>query len=271
MSKVMFVTMGTSLFHSASWDPAVEPAHSIPYYDEWTHDEAQASPEKRHEALHSQKIKVALRAALRNDNTKEWAAALPRDLQDEKEVLTSERLRFSAELATLLKLADAEAGHETHRDFLRGYDQIILVHDSDVIKGRINRPWIAALHLECYLTTFLGEGRVALLEVPGISSLEQDRLLGAYSGLGELAGILGACPADQIDLVISGGFKIYGIVLSPAVREAHFGVRLIYLHEEGSSILSYPRRLPQQRQGRRRDDFAAFVRECLEEMRDADL
>jgi hypothetical protein len=254
MSKVMYVTVGTSLFHSASWE-AEAIRHDVGYYHEWTDEETLKSPEDRKRAIHGRKIQESLESALTATNAGQWADRLASDLLSGKPDTTTV-MRYSAELATILKLFEDKGGATaTLGDFLRSYDHIYLPCDSSG-KGTASLPYAAAHHLAAYLNRLAGnDGLLAQpLPVPGLSSDRRDVLLGETTGLGQLSKLIENEKATQQDFVISGGYKLYGVYLYPLLEAEDRSVRLLYIHEDGNQLLviSRPAKEEDRRSIRRR-------------------
>ena len=241
MSRAMFVTVGTSLFHSASWEPAEDLKIAIPEYAAWTRPEMLASPERRKSAQHADRVLAELKTRLLEQNASSWAARLPADLRSGRPDRGT-MMRYSAELTTILKLAEHEPqGDGTLGEFLGSYAAVHLASDPSFHSGRGKLSNVAAHHLTAYLEALApAEWRGARREdVPGLSSAKPDEILAPDegSGLPLLAKRLRSAAERHatIDLVISGGYKIYGIFLAPLLASAKF--RLVYLHEEGERLL----------------------------------
>lgn len=243
MSKVMFVTVGTSLFHSASWEAGKAVLLDVPRYDQWTADEkVLKEPEARKRTSVASRIQSRLELVLKTDNAGEWAKRLARDLTSGEPKATTV-MRYSAELATILKLFEAEGGAAaTLGEFLGSYDRIFLPCDSSG-RGTARLAYVAAHHLAAYLNLLAGgNGLLAqALPVPGLSSTDSSVLLGEATGLGRLAKLIEDEKADQQDFVISGGYKLYGIYLYPLLDADDRAVRLLYIHEDGDRLLKISR------------------------------
>lgn len=241
MSKVMFVTVGTSLFHSASWEASESVLRDVPFYDRWTeNDSILREPEARKKLPAGDKIQQRLEYVLRTDNTGVWTGRLAADLlRGEPDPVTV--MRYSAELATILKLFEIEGkSFPTLGAFLGSYAAIYLPCDSSA-QGDANRVYVAAHHLAAYLNRLAeADGMLAQpLAVPGLSSHEPEKLLGARSGLGKLASSLldAARAGDQLDVIVSGGYKLYGIYLYQRLAAEGLPVRLFYIHEDASRLV----------------------------------
>jgi CRISPR-associated protein (Cas_APE2256) len=240
MTKVMVVTVGTSLFHSASWEPKeVE----LPQYAEWTARGERSpltKPEQRKRTSHSEKIQSWLTNTLRTNNTEDWAKRLAGDLLSPSPDAGT-FMRYSAELATILRLFEVSREFAAFPEFLSSYARIYFVCDSDS-----PAPYVAAHHLSHYLNQIAGTDALSqAFPVPGLSSDEPDVLVGETTGLGCLSQFLlfALAQTDQMDIVISGGFKLYGIGLYPLTELDHRAVRLLYIHEEGKALIQIPKKM----------------------------
>jgi hypothetical protein len=238
MSKVMFITVGTSLFESVTWEPRDQLPQSVPYYEShWLRDPKKLrSPEARCGGARDRKVRSGLEAALDGTNGTEWAKHLPEDLlRGEPNPTTF--LRYSAELTTVLKLYEAE-GEGNLGEWLRTYDRVQLMVDRVSSEAGTNLPLIAASQLAAYLNAITGEQTARLWPVNGISSIRAEEL---KAGLQELIRGLGAFlqehKSDRIDFVISGGYKVYGIFLAPLALLKNRDIRVIYIHETGDDLV----------------------------------
>jgi hypothetical protein len=262
MNKVMYVTMGTSLFFSASWEgelPVDErDKKEFRHYRAWldtatSGDERRCplrSPEARLDFRYADLNKSALKKHLRGDNGREWAEALPPRLL-EGDPVPGDEMRYCAELATLLYLyqssdkEDQEGWDDpSFAGFLRSYSKIEVVMDDRMpASGNPNRAFIAGNHLIAYLNRIAGSEIAAACKIPGFSSTDPDELLGATTGLGALMAHLFETLAQtaRVDLVISGGYKLYGLALTPLLRRPDWAVRFLYIHEEGERLIQMPR------------------------------
>jgi hypothetical protein len=249
VKKGMFITMGTSLFHSATWEPGAGALAALPEYRDWTQGELLTSPDKRMSCGNSAKIREGLKILLDARDTGSWWGCLPKDLRDGNPSATT-LMRYSAELSTLLKLADEEGEGKSLKEFLTSYEQIRLVYDPDgpADEGK-NLPMVAATHLLSYINGMAADpARASFLKIPGLSSREPSELLGEDTGLGKLGDEICAALVswDQVDIIISGGYKIYGIFLAPVVEEIEGKIaRMIYVHEEGGILMRIPGEAPE--------------------------
>jgi hypothetical protein len=239
MSKVMFVTVGTSLFHSASWEKDEAILRDVPEYYQWTaDDDVLKEPEARKRTPAARRIQAELEKRLKYDNTPLWVQRLAKDLTGGNPDLNTV-MRYSAELATILKLFETEAGtDQSLEDFLRSYDHIYLPCDSSD-QGTAKLPRVAAHHLAAYLNLLAGnEGLLAQpLAVAGLSSTVPETLLGENTGIKELGKRLLKEEAEQLDLISSGGYKLYGIYLYQLLVSKSLPVRLFYIHEDAGRLV----------------------------------
>lgn len=237
MKKVMFVTVGTSLFHSASWEASTEVLRDVAGYDQWTSEQLLREPEARKKSPAGARIQDRLEFVLNVDNAAAWAERLAGDLLSGETDFTTV-MRYSAELATILKLYQEEARSETLPEFLRSYTHIYLPCDTSA-QGAAPLAYVAANHLAAYLNRLAeANGMLAkIMPIPGLSSIVQDELLGTNTGLGLLADrLVGETEAaDQVDFVISGGYKLYGVFLYPLLETKK--ARLLYIYEGGGWLL----------------------------------
>ena len=242
MTRVMVVTVGTSLFSSASWDPRTERwpdteglPERIEGYDRWWR-KLRDRPDER---LHEITTVEAFQSALTRENASEWAALLPEGLPGQTSGPTK---RYSAELSTILALA-AHQGETTGRslsvrEFLRSYDEVVVITDPAPSDGDEFRSYVAATHLVAYLSALAGDGSpIRLQPLAGLASRDPERL---GPGLRKLQRFVDGLLLDdwclELDLVLTGGYKLYGYLLSPLAfgRET---VRMIYRHERAEDLV----------------------------------
>ncbi len=250
MRKVMFVTVGTSLFHSATWGPGPEVLQLAPGYGEWLKPPALGSPEERRRA---DRTRAGLLQHLAVDNVEEWAGRLAAELLAGPPPATP--MRYSAEMATLVKMhQESGEGDEpiSFGDFLCGYESIHLLferdHDPD---GRPNDSRVAGEHLVGYLNRAAGRAVASGLPISGLSSTDPARLIGgggafrkgALERLAEELEAVRRPGVELVDLVISGGYKLYGVALAHLAEESDRKprFRLVYVHEMGEQLMTYDR------------------------------
>jgi hypothetical protein len=80
MKKLLFITMGSSLFESATWEHDREPAASLALYRTWVDDPRYLdSPSLRGSCP---EIVGEIEEAIQEDNASDWADCLPADLPE---------------------------------------------------------------------------------------------------------------------------------------------------------------------------------------------
>jgi hypothetical protein len=171
-------------------------------------------------------------------------------------------MRYPAEMATLIKLAEVEVDAGAARDLrevLSGYHRIYVIVDPEdyATGGEARRragerlSYVAGMHLRRYLAVILGEDeavdKVELLKAQGLASRDPGRLLARD----RKAGVL--CLLDEIDnrrrehrparmdFVVTGGYKLYGMVLAQLAAFKETKCRLLYLYEKGDQLLRLTR------------------------------
>lgn len=242
--RLLVISVGTSLFHSASWDPDRVPADEVPGYPALARE---TSPEERQTR---RDVTTRIETALRPDNATVWSQRLRAELLRGERVPGGRSTLYSAELTTLLRLAAAEG--TTPRDLLRGAAGVHVVADDQPNRGERGRSWTAAVHLVEVLDDDAGRpGTAQLLRIPGLASREPRLLLGTGSeptGLrllvAEIEELAAGHRGATLDLVVTGGFKLYGYALAAlAVQRTDFESRLLYGHESAELVVMDRRRI----------------------------
>ena len=158
-SKAMLVTVGTSLFHSASWefDEAFVRNKNIQNYKKWlerTDENGEEgpliSPEKRLLAT-SFNFKKHFETKLLKSLTEidDWAEYFVSDIQ------LNDLLRYSAELSTIFELGlHCKNPTENLSDFFSAYE-INLITDTIGNPNKPNKQYVAAFHIKSYLEKVL--------------------------------------------------------------------------------------------------------------------
>lgn len=243
MSREMIVTVGTSLFKSATWEPWTEGEGEhkrqmpTPDYSHWLERDLPKSPLLR---ACDGRVRQGLEEMLGDDNDTGWAEHLPPTLSEPSHGL--EMKRFSAEMTTLLRWADDEdapgGAGQGLRALLSAYDRVWVVADEATRdeKGR-RLSWTAAVHHAAYLN-HLAEREVAKLhDVDGLASHRPDELQAGLIELGKwVRGRLAFDVSREFDLMLTGGYKVYSYLLSPLGYNRH-GVRFIYGHEAAGQLV----------------------------------
>jgi len=236
MAKLMIVTVGTSLFQSASWDKEHDDFKDIlrrdrnnTYNLHWSLNEEKKglrSPEYR--KRNDGGLEELFRNEITYDNAARWAEwVAPYDAS--QKIL---KMRYSSELATILSFAEsAKTGAQSWPDFLRGYE-IYFVHDDDD-----NAPTKRAAQHNCvYLRKCLGDSETtSRIQCWGIADFSGDMPQKLIDGLQRYQKFLqdarfDARKYETIDVVISGGYKVYGLAGYGFLLDERF--RVVYLHEE---------------------------------------
>ncbi len=219
LQRHLFVTVGTSLLESASWDPQHPALLNLDGYAAWCQSETVTHLERRRSTPEAAYVKSSLQALLADPRTaSDLVKAFVREFQT--------RGRYSAEIATLMAVRDLlyRAEQNTLSDFLRAvYPSIDFVCG----RGAADPSRIAAQHLRDVLLD-LGVG------APDIHTLSSD----LSSNLKELFELLRPSKTP-VDVVVSGGYKGQAIVAAHALQ-AHVAARenwrLFYMHEDSSLI-----------------------------------
>ena len=233
MPRSLLITVGTSLFESASWEPTASPLRRNQHYQAWIASCLEnPTYRRRFASAHEQLVSL-----LQTDNAEHWVKHLAEDLRKD---YPTQALRYSAEMTTLIRLAAETA---PVREYLDTFDHILLPYDpSEPVKGKDDRPVatsrVAAHHIAAYLRS-LTVGTVTVKAIEGLSSREPADLRRGLVALRRLADSLTG-DGCALDLITSGGYKIYGHVLYP-LAACRTDVRLHYLHETGAGVVTLDR------------------------------
>jgi len=237
MAKLMIVTVGTSLFTSASWDAGnagfvekLGESRAREYKNKWANpgDSRSAgglySPEQR--KREGKTLEPFFAERLTAANAAEWAAlAAPHNPTQNRY-----NMRYSAELATILGYAKNDAGQDW-KSFLDEY-AIYFIHDNNETQP----AYIAAKHNCAYLQTMV-KARVEALEISHLSSSVPHQLIEGLKKFQQLLTEAAGAKAgySAIDIVISGGYKIYGLIAFGFLTSPQY--RIIYQHEDSEQVL----------------------------------
>ncbi len=234
MAKVMIVTVGTSLFHSASWDENNKDFLSKLgcLSDNYRNDWAQAGTPKSPGNL------------ARPDMRKSSCPAL---VETFKQLLTSDNvdlwkgfvtpystgttpMRYSAELATIISYANLMNTRDWQA-FLSEYE-FVFVFDSN----ENNLGHIAGVHIGTYLEKIarISEEKITAKKIQNFSDLDPNNLTEALREFREfLLNERNTAENEQIDLIVTGGYKIYGFVSYGTISPS---TQIIYMHEDASLV-----------------------------------
>lgn len=238
MKRAMVLTVGTSLYHSATWNHA-GPLEKIEGYGSWLGDRYLGDPNARHQdGIVGGRLGEGLDATRSTTEISAWADVLPEELVEEGSI--EEPMRYSAELATLIKLEP----ETSLRQLLRSFEAIYLPCDpvTTAVVPEARRSYVAARHLKAYLDRIAGDGsrRVHLWEIAHLAETKPLKLLPALKDLRRWTKDLrDGC--DRLDLVVTGGYKVYGYVLTALVTEdegPEHGARLRYLYEGSNELVT---------------------------------
>jgi len=227
---MMIVTVGTSLFTSASWKPEGPFSH-IDGYSLWAteHDFLGAPAARARMCRATGGTTVAgstVEAGIEN--------AIRRDSNDAAKYLAppldaSAASRYSAEIATIVSMWQALSADIVHgvADFLKAsYKEIRLLCSSD----EDDKSFVAAGQLKAQLATLgQGLGTIVRLEnrIEGGSVIEKATSFKA---------VIDALDSDSaVDFVISGGYKIYAAIVTRLLRGDW---RIFYLHEVDAQLVT---------------------------------
>ncbi|MCB1037279.1 MAG: hypothetical protein KDD47_25845 [Acidobacteria bacterium] len=238
MSRTLLFTVGTSLFHSATW--RVEgPLAEIRGYRRWVEKEdLLESPEKR--KLSPGFTEQELLDLLRSTSPDEMAELLPDSLTEPGPALRTPA-RYCAEMTTLLLLSEIEGADLG--PFLERYDRILIAADP-VRKGEplIHKDgYVAAVHLQATLRRLAPSTECRLLKIQHLSAQGVRYLQKGLEGLRDAAADAVREPDAALDCIVTGGYKAYGYMLAPLALGEASRVRLIYNHEKGEEVVCLAR------------------------------
>lgn len=242
---IMLVTMGTSLFYSASWNFNMDFFDNKIYYKEyqkWLKEDDKEngpgpliSPEKR--LLTTSKsfkkfFEAKIVSSISNEiEFKKWLDSFVDDIQP------SQILRYSAELSTIFELG--LTSNSKLSEYLEKFE-ICLITDTIGNPHQPNKQYVAAFHIKNYLNKIVGRDTVELFDIPKISSPKPDEMIGKnkISGLYLLSQKIHNIIQNNktIYIIASGGYKGYGILFGPLIVY-YSNVKIIYRHEEGQNLI----------------------------------
>lgn len=211
----LVITVGISLFHSASWKNE-EPFANIQDYDRWLDHERLIDPRKRR----AWAGRVATGAVIEERIRKLLSAnpELPAAVQAFEGAFAGTEKRYSAELSTLMAMRLKLDPRRSFSAFVQAYTSIVFLHGEE----KADESNVAARHLATVLKTYAG------VDV-------QQRGIGGSIGeqLKQLIEFLAKdTNAPPTDLVATGGYKAFAIIMGHSYfQHASQGWRLFYLHE----------------------------------------
>lgn len=212
--RTLIVTVGTSLFASASWK-CEGPFSKVRDYKSWLTDENLKNPGGRRSR--GWRTSAALEKVICSD-PEGTAAYFDLDVY--------QPLRYCGEITTLLRVFEQECqGDESFEDFLRRrYPKIRLLASAD----EENDSNIVARHLRKIMYTILAHPDVEVAAV-----LRGLRLPNLIRHFREYLEKQASSSEDRnVDLLVTGGYKAYSILAGHWVAQGGGGWRVLYLHED---------------------------------------
>lgn len=248
MKKIMLVTMGTSLFSSASWEFDDWVLNMVPLYSIWqdggdwvSNPGPLYSPEKRQRSERADDIVRSLETNLTVENADEWAPYFATPEINERCNRACFR-RFSAEVSTILELGMAKSG--LIKKYLESFEKISLVADPSLNeRNKHNSQYVAAVHTKVYLESNFNLSNFEILEIPGLASKTPSVLLKGFNGsdglnrfIEEIDNMLRSDKIEKFVIIATGGYKIYGVFLGQFIQVSP-KVSIVYRHELGDELI----------------------------------
>ena len=237
-NKLMIVTVGTSLFHSACWDETnpdlAKKFDEYESYEQMCGDKNMLnSPDDR--KINFPNLTDFFKTKLKFNDAADWAKLVK--VYSEIDPL----MRYSAEILTIINFVKQQDNEEQKpwREILKEYE-IVFLHDHH----EDNLSFIAAYHNSEYLKTIAGLPELDSKPFPvkDLSSKNPSDLIKAIPKLHEFIDLqlteadeLGNYIYDEVVMIISGGYKIYGLVGWGFLTHPRFSIA--YQHEEANKIL----------------------------------
>lgn len=211
--RTLVVTVGTSLFTSATWKCEGK-IGEVRGYRAWTEELLEDPARRRSEGC---RTADAVEKLLRT------GTAITEDFFAHD---FDHPLRYSGELATLIRCSQREGrGAESLQDFLgRRYSEIQLLAATHVD----NPSKVAAQHLQVILRDKLGHPKVTMPET--LRSHVLHELVGHLNRhFAELA-----ASGVEVDLLVTGGYKAFSLLAGKFVasQPKERSWRALYVHEE---------------------------------------
>jgi hypothetical protein len=226
-NKTMIVTIGTSLYHSASWRDNDTPLAGIKGYSRWVEDYLN-QPGKRPTMVAGDcgsetgdSIMASIENELKRDNAKEWSNYFAVDDKNP--------LRYSAEITTIIKLYEIERGSASDLSSFLGnkYKRVILLTD----ENESDKGHIAAYHIKEYLMRLAPSLQSLFVIDPRISGSNLSEKVASLRTYLEQFD-----KKKDVDLVLSGGFKIYAMMSALLIQGSEW--RIVYIHESGNNLVT---------------------------------
>jgi len=235
--NAIIITVGTSLFHSATWQWQDKPkfmdnAEWASYQNDFLSSGGTGGlwfPEKR--KMRGELVDLCLRANLKAKDAAAWEPAVADYLGGDP---TKSRRRYSAEITSLLAFAEKFNEGVGWQNFLKGADIFFACDETSPTTD-------CAEHLR-YISRKLSGGDLHKIHhkpLPGFSAQEPDELLRGLDKFDELVWQLidSSKKYDEIQIIVSGGYKVYAI---QALNHLPTGrLKVHYMHEEADVIFTH--------------------------------
>ena len=244
MPSVIIVTVGTSIYHSATWDEnndnfrqAIGARSARKYQERWCNRQSAGnirggllSPSNR--LRNAPDLEENFHIWLKDAKPAVWGDWVAK-------YIPGEELRYSAELATLLKLAYWETSNGQtngeNEDDWKGYFEdtmIWWVCDSN----QTTEGAIAARHNAACLQHLAGlqNSKIDYKEIPNFAATDPEKLHAALIAYSELINQTLKGNFSHVDAVVTGGYKIHNLITNDFVGRE--GFQLVFLHETFSGL-----------------------------------
>lgn len=237
-NKLMIVTVGTSLFHSACWDETNNDLGTkLDEFDNYLQMSSDKiflnSPDER--KIRFPSITNFFLTELKFNNANDWANFV------KVYSGTIPLMRYSAEISTIINFVKQQENdrHIPWKEILSEYE-IVFLHDNH----EDNLSYVAAYHNSAYLKTILNLPQLDSnpYSIENLSSKNPGDLIKAIPKLHEFINLQlteanesGSHVYDEVVMIISGGYKIYGLVGWGFLTHPRFSIA--YQHEEANKIL----------------------------------
>ena len=220
--RTLVVTVGTSLFSSASWRCEGKFA-AVKGYSAWAAD------------LLDQPAKRRTEFADTVERIKQLLAHGTQTTAEHFELQVDRPLRYSGELTTLIRIWQrwADGGEDLLAFLQRRYARIELLASTDAS----DPSRVAARHLKVILEEKLGHPGTTMPEALR-SSLRNPRLLELVQHFQRHLATLAASGAE-IDLLVTGGYKAFSLLAGKfvATQPASRSWQALYLHEDDGQLI----------------------------------
>lgn len=234
MPKYMFVTVGTSLFNSASWRSDAMDADILGSldlaraYNNWCAHYLGSPSKRARDYLLSNKIGEILKCAPNE-------TPLTRNLATENPHIHYKR--YSAEISTIIKYATRVEEGDDWQGFLREF-QILLITDTNDYSGteQATMKQISE-HLSEQLRILAGNVSCELLPCPGLSANQPRALKTNLINILKTVYKISTNDAESV-FITSGGYKILGNYLFSLINYSNIdNAECVYMHEDSEHLI----------------------------------